>query len=217
LIARKINHVPWIFVNGIRANLASVELLSHLKEAGLKRTAFGVETGDPDVLLSIDKRIDHDTIRAAFKNAKKVGLETIGFFIIGLPGDTEESMEKTIQFAIEVNPLIANFSMMTPYPGTKVYEIVKRKGRMLVHDWDDYVFFDGRARYEMGDLTAELVERKWKEAYRRFYLRPSRVAGTLLRKDFWLNFSRTSRVAFRTIFPKKVKKELAAELGKVKV
>lgn len=214
LIKREINHVPWIFVNGIRANLATVELLGHLKEAGLKRTAFGVETGDPDVLMSIDKRIDHDTIRQAFKNAKQVGLETIGFFIIGLPGDTAETMEKTIQFAIEVDPMIANFSMMTPYPGTKVYEIVKRKGRMLVHDWDDYVFFDGKARYEMGELTAELVEAKWKEAYRRFYLRPSRVAKTLGRKDFWLNFGRTSKVAFRTIFPKKVKKELAAELGK---
>lgn len=217
LIRRKVNHVPWIFVNGIRGNLATVELLGHLKEAGLKRTAFGVETGDPDVLMSIDKRIDHDTIRDAFRNAKKVGLETIGFFIIGLPGDTEESMEKTIQFAIEVDPMIANFSMMTPYPGTKVYEIVKRKGRMLVHDWDDYVFFDGRARYEMGEMSAELVERKWKEAYRRFYLRPSRIVRTLIRKDFWINFNRTSRVAFRTIFPKKVKKELAAELGKTKV
>ncbi|MDQ7028502.1 MAG: cobalamin-dependent protein [Ardenticatenia bacterium] len=86
LIRRKINHVPWIFVNGIRANLASKELLSHLKEAGLKRVAFGVETGDPDIMLSIDKRIDHDTIRQAFQNAKEVGLETIGFFIIGLPG-----------------------------------------------------------------------------------------------------------------------------------
>ncbi len=214
LIRRKINHVPWIFVNGIRANLASKELLSHLKEAGLKRVAFGVETGDPDIMLSIDKRIDHDTIRQAFQNAKEVGLETIGFFIIGLPGDTEETMERTIQFAIELDPMIANFSMMTPYPGTKVYEIVKRKGRMLVKDWDDYVFFDGKARYEMGELTAELVERKWREAYRRFYLRPRRIVRTLLRKDFWLNFPRTSRVAFRTIFPRKVKKELARELGK---
>ncbi len=217
LIRRKINHVPWIFVNGIRGNLATVELLGHLKEAGLKRTAFGVESGDPDILMSIDKRIDHDTIRQAFANAKKVGLETIGFFIIGLPGETEETMEKTIQFAIELDPMIANFSMMTPYPGTKVYEIVKRKGRMLVHDWDDYVFFDGKARYEMGEMSADVVEAKWKESYRRFYLRPSRIIRTLMRKDFWINFDRTSRVAFRTIFPKKVKKELAGELGKVKV
>ncbi|MCB0176677.1 MAG: cobalamin-dependent protein [Anaerolineae bacterium] len=207
-IEHKVNHVPWIFVNGIRANLATKELLGKLKKAGLKRTAFGVESGDPDVLLSIDKKIDHDTIRQAFKNAKSVGLETIGFFIIGLPGETEESMEKTIQFACEVDPMIANFSMMTPYPGTKVYEIAKRQGRLLLDDWEDYVFFDGRARYELGDMTAEMIERKWKEAYRRFYLRPHRVAGTLMRKDFWINWRRTFKVAFNTLFPKKEKDEL---------
>ncbi|MCB0156402.1 MAG: radical SAM protein [Anaerolineae bacterium] len=215
LIEHKLNHVPWIFVNGIRANLATPQLLGKLKQAGLKRVAFGVESGDPGVLLSIDKKIDHDTIRQAFKNAKQVGLETIGFFIIGLPGENEASMERTIQFACEVDPLIANFSMMTPYPGTKVYEIVKRQGRLLLQDWEDYVFFDGKARYELGEMTAELVERKWKEAYRRFYLRPHRIAQTLSRKDFWLNWQRTFKVAFKTIFPKKEKAHLRESVGAV--
>lgn len=215
LIEQNLSHVPWIFVNGIRANLASRELLGKLKKAGLRRTAFGVESGDPDILLSIDKKIDHDTIRQAFKNAKAVGLETIGFFIIGLPGETEESMERTIRFACEVDPLIANFSMMTPYPGTQVYEIARRQGRILVKDWEDYVFFDGRARYEMGEMTAEMIERKWKEAYRRFYLRPHRILMTLTRKDFWLNWRRTFRVAWKTIFPQKEKTQLrkAIEAG----
>ncbi len=208
LIENNLNQVPWIFVNGIRANLATVKTLSKLKQAGLKRTAFGVESGDPDILLSIDKKIDHDTIRQAFKNAKQVGLETIGFFIIGLPGETEETMERTIKFACEVDPLVANFSMMTPYPGTKVYEIAKRQGRLLIEDWEDYVFFDGKARYEMGEMTAELIERKWKEAYRRFYLRPHRILAILTRKDFWLNWRRTFRVAWKTIFPSKEKTEL---------
>jgi len=199
LIAHKLNHVPWIFVNGIRANLADKELLAHMKAAGLKRTAFGVESGDPDILRSINKRLNLDTIRWAFRNAREVGVETIGFFILGLPGETEETMERTIRFAIELDPLIANFSMMTPFPGTKVYELVKREGRLLMKTWEDYVFFEGRARYEMGDLTAELVERKWREAYRRFYLRPSRIVRTLLRKETWLRFPRTVRVAWRTI------------------
>ena len=137
LIEQKLNHVPWIFVNGIRANLASKELLSLLKNAGLKRTAFGVESGDPEILRSIDKKVDHDTIRQAFKNAKEIGLETIAFMIIGLPGETRETMQRTIDFAIELDPVIANFSMMTPYPGTKVYEIVKRQGRFLINDWED--------------------------------------------------------------------------------
>lgn len=212
LIENRLNHVPWIFVNGIRANLASRELLAKLKQAGLKRTAFGVETGDPDILISIDKHIDHATIEEAFKNAKAVGLETIGFFIIGLPGDTRESMQRTIDFACKLDPLIANFSMMTPYPGTKVYELVKREGRLLVEDWEDYVFFEGRARYELGDLTAELQEEMWKKAYRQFYLRPHRILMTISRKDFWLNYRRTFRVAWRTIFPRREKTDLRKQL-----
>jgi anaerobic magnesium-protoporphyrin IX monomethyl ester cyclase len=215
IIEHKLNHVPWIFVNGIRANLASKELLGKLKAAGLKRTAFGVESGDPDILLSIDKKIDHDTIRRAFKSAKEVGLETIGFFIIGLPGETEETMERTIRFAIELDPMIANFSMLTPYPGTIVYEIAKRQGRILVEDWEDYVFFEGKARYEMGEMTADIIERKWRESYRRFYLRPSRVLRIVTRKDFWINWRRTFRMAFRTLFPREEKSELkkAIEAG----
>lgn len=196
----------WVMINGIRANLADVELLGAMKQAGCKRVAFGVETGDEDILESIDKRVTHDQIRTAFKNAKKVGLETVGFFIIGLPGDTEETMEKTIQFACELDPLVANFSMMTPYPGTKVWEQVHRNGgRMLVKDWQDYVFFEGKARYEMGPTTAEAQERKWKEAYRRFYLRPHRVVQTLMRESTWKNFPRTLRMATRIVLPKKTK------------
>jgi anaerobic magnesium-protoporphyrin IX monomethyl ester cyclase len=122
---------------------------------------------------SIDKKVDHDTIRQAFKNAKEIDLETIAFMIIGLPGETRETMQRTIDFAIELDPMIANFSMMTPYPGTKVYEIVKRQGRFLINDWEDYVFFEQQARYEMGEMTAELVEEMYRKAYRQFYLRPS--------------------------------------------
>jgi anaerobic magnesium-protoporphyrin IX monomethyl ester cyclase len=212
LIENKLNHVPWIFVNGIRANLASKELLSLLKQAGLKRTAFGVETGDEEILKTIDKKIDLDTIRQAFKNAKEIDLETIAFMIIGLPGETRESMQRTIDFAVELDPVIANFSMMTPYPGTKVYEIVKRQGRFLINDWEDYVFFDQKARYEMGDMTAELVEEMYRKAYRRFYLRPSPIMRRLKTKDFWFNLHRNVRIAMRTFLPSKEKSGLRKQM-----
>jgi len=205
LIDNKLNHVPWIFVNGIRANLATKEMLGLLKQAGLKRTAFGVESGDPEILRSIDKKVDHDTIRQAFKNAREVDLETIAFMIIGLPGETRETMQRTIDFAIELDPVIANFSMMTPYPGTKVYEIIKRQGRFLINDWEDYVFFEQKARYEMGEMTAELVEEMYRKAYRSFYLRPSPIMRRVKTKDFWLNLPRNMRIAANTFVPKKEK------------
>ncbi|MBC7224152.1 MAG: radical SAM protein [Anaerolineae bacterium] len=199
LIQEGLNHVPWIMINGIRANLADEELLGRMRQAGCIRTAFGVESGNQEILDSIiHKQLTLDQVRAAFRAAKKVGMETIGFFIIGMPGETEETMEDTIRFAIELDPLVANFSMATPFPGTELYEIVKREGRILAEDWDDFLFYEGKARFEMPGLPAELVERKWREAYRRFYMRPKRILRTLTRKQTWLDLPRTLRVAWRT-------------------
>jgi len=61
------------------------------------------------------------------------------------------------------------------------------------------------------------VERKWKEAYRRFYLRPHRIVQTLSRRDFWINWRRTFKVAFKTIFPAKEKTELRQSVETVAV
>jgi len=200
LISEGLNHVPWIMINGIRANLVDEELLGRMREAGCIRTAFGVESGNQEILDTvIDKRLTLEEIRAAFKAAKSVGMETIGFFIIGLPGETEETIEDTIRFACELDPLVANFSMATPFPGTEMREIVLEKGRLLAQDWEDYAFFEDKPSFEMDGLPAEVVERKWKEAYRRFYLRPNRILRTLLRKKTWLDLPRTARMAWRTI------------------
>ncbi len=202
LIERKLHHVPWIMINGIRANLADEELLGRMRRAGCVRTAFGVESGNQQILDSIiHKHLTLDQIRAAFTAAKRVGMETIGFFIVGMPGETEQTMDDTIRFACELDPLVANFSIATPFPGTEMYDTVKAQGRVLADTWDDFVFFEGKARLEMPDLPAALVERKWKEAYRRFYLRPRRIWRTLRRKETWLSLPRTLRVAWRTVMP----------------
>jgi anaerobic magnesium-protoporphyrin IX monomethyl ester cyclase len=116
-----------------------------------------------------------------------------------MPGETEETMEDTIRFACELDPVVANFSIATPFPGTEMYEVVRANGHILADTWDDYVFFEGKARFEMPGMPAELVERKWKEAYRRFYLRPGRIGRTLLRKQTWARLPRTARVAWRTV------------------
>jgi radical SAM superfamily enzyme YgiQ (UPF0313 family) len=200
LVEEGLNEVPWIMINGIRANLADKEILGAMVRAGCIRTAFGVESGNQAILDSVvDKHLTLDQVRAAFQAAREVGMETIGFFIVGLPGETAATMEDTIRFACELDPVVANFSIATPFPGTEMYETVKAGGRILADGWDDFVFFEGKARFEMPGLPAELVERKWKEAYRRFYLRPKRVAWTLRRKETWLRLPRTARVAWRTL------------------
>jgi anaerobic magnesium-protoporphyrin IX monomethyl ester cyclase len=200
LVDEKLNHVPWIMINGIRANLADEQVLGAMKRAGCRRTAFGVESGNQGILDSVvDKHLTLDQVRSAFRAAQAVGLETIGFFIIGMPGETEATMDDTIRFACELNPMVANFSIATPFPGTDMYHTVQAGGRILAETWDDFVFFEGKARFEMPGLPADLVERKWKEAYRRFYLRPRRIVRTMVRKETWLRLPRTTRMAWRTV------------------
>jgi radical SAM superfamily enzyme YgiQ (UPF0313 family) len=200
LVDEGLNHVPWIMINGIRANIADEEVLGAMKQAGCLRAAFGVESGNQAILDSVvDKQLTLEQVRTAFKAARAVGLETIGFFIVGLPGETEATMDDTIRFACELDPVVANFSIATPFPGTQMYETVKAEGHILAETWDDFVFFEGKARFEMPGMPAELVERKWKEAYRRFYLRPKRIARTLARKETWLQLPRTARMAWQTV------------------
>ena len=185
LIAEGLNTVPWITIHGINARNTDEELLRLMKQAGCKRVGFGVESGNQRVLDSIKKQQTVEDVRRAFANAKNAGLETMGFFIFGLPTDTEETMEDTIRLALELDPELANFMIAAPFPGTEMYDIILQEGYLFSHDWRDFAIHDEKARFEIGDLTAELVERKWREAYRRFYLRPSRLWRRVTSPDTW--------------------------------
>jgi len=185
LIAEGLVQVPWVTVHGMRADHTDAELFRLMKQAGCKRVGFGVESGNQAVLDSIRKRQRLDDVRMAFKHAKAAGLQTMGFFIFGLPADTEESMDDTIRFALELDPDLANFMIAAPYPGTELWEIARRDGRLFSMNWQDYAIHDEKARYALPTLPPELVERKWHEAYRRFYLRPSRVWRKAVSADTW--------------------------------
>jgi anaerobic magnesium-protoporphyrin IX monomethyl ester cyclase len=160
LVDEGLNHVPWIMINGIRANLADEEVLGAMKQAGCIRAAFGVESGNQEILDSVvDKHLTLDQVRQAFKAARTVGMETIGFFIIGLPGETEATMDDTIRFACELDPVVANFSIATPFPGTQMHETVKEQGRILADTLDDYVFFEGKGTWLRLPRTARMAWR----------------------------------------------------------
>jgi anaerobic magnesium-protoporphyrin IX monomethyl ester cyclase len=185
LTSEGLNTVPWVPIHGMRADHADPELFQLMKQAGCKRVGFGVESGNQAVLDSIKKRQTLDDVRRAFQWAKDAGLQTMGFFIFGLPSDTEESMEDTIRFALELDPDMANFMLAAPYPGTELWEIARRDGRLFSTNWRDYAIHDEKARYELPTLPAELVVHKWHEANRRFYLRPRQLWRKARNPDTW--------------------------------
>jgi radical SAM superfamily enzyme YgiQ (UPF0313 family) len=129
-------------------------------------------------------------VRKAVGFAKTAKLETMGFFIFGMPGETEETMEKTIKLAVELDPDLAHFMMAAPFPGTAMWETLKEHGDVFSDnmDWSQLAIQSDRAHFAFGNLPKETVERKWHEAHRRFYLRPKRMARILQRKDTWLRF-----------------------------
>jgi radical SAM superfamily enzyme YgiQ (UPF0313 family) len=176
LIRERLNTVPWVTIHGMKVNHVDQELFQLMKQAGCKRVGFGVESGDDRILKYVIKKSQtKDMVRHAFKLCKQAGIQSMGFFILGMPTETEETMENTIKFAIELDPDLANFMIAAPYPGTKLWDIVQREGNVFSHDWGDFAIQESKAHYEIGELKAELVERKWHQAYRRFYLRPARV------------------------------------------
>jgi anaerobic magnesium-protoporphyrin IX monomethyl ester cyclase len=185
LIAEELTDVPWVTVHGMRADHTDAELFQLMRQAGCKRVGFGVESGNQVVLDAIKKQQTLDDVRRAFREAKAAKLQTMGFFIFGLPADTEKSMDDTIRFALELDPDLANFMIAAPYPGTELWEVAKRDGRLFSMDWRDYAIHDEKARYELPSLPPELVEQKWHEAYRRFYLRPSRIWRKAISPDTW--------------------------------
>jgi len=194
LIDQGLTRVPWVTIHGMRADHTDAELFRLMKAAGCKRVGFGVESGNQAVLDAIKKRQTLDDVRRArraFREARAAGLQTMGFFIIGLPADTEASMDDTIRFALELDPDLANFMIAAPYPGTELWDIARRDGRLFSMDWRDYAIHDEKARYELPGLPPELVERKWHDAYRRFYLRPSRIWRRATNPDTWRRLPET--------------------------
>lgn len=204
LIEEKLNNVPWVTIHGMKVNHTDLELFQLMKAAGCKRVGFGVESGDEEILKKVIKKSQTlDMVRAAFKNAKSAGLQTMGFFIFGMPYETEETMDKTIRFALELDPDLAHFMIAAPYPGTELWKLVEKEGILFSHNWDDYAIQADRAHFQIGNLTAELVERKWHEAHRRFYLRPSRLARRLFMRDTWRNLPQRARDVTRVMLGSK--------------
>ncbi len=191
LIEANLNHVPWVTVHGMKVNNTDPELYRLMKQAGCKRVGFGVENGDDWMLRHVIKKGQTVAmVRDAFKWAKQARLQTMGFFIFGMPGETEESMEKTIQLALELDPDLAHFMMAAPFPGTEMWETLEQHGDVFSHnmDWSQLAIQHDQAHFAFGELDKDTIERKWHEAHRRFYLRPRRIMRIATRKDTWRRF-----------------------------
>jgi len=124
-----------------RVNIASPELFRLMKKAGCYYVFFGFESGDDTVLKNAKKDITVSQIKRTVQWAKDAGLICAGSFILGLPGETEESVDKSIKLARELNIYSTTFPIAVPFPGTALREMATKNKyglRILNNNWDDY-------------------------------------------------------------------------------
>lgn len=198
LIERGLNTVPWVTVHGMKVNHTDAELFHLMKQAGCRRVGFGVESGDPDILKRVVKKSQTmQQVRDAFKNARAAGLQTMGFFIYGMPGEDAGTMDKTTDLALELDPDLAHFMIAAPYPGTALWETVKRDGKLYAQTWSDLTIQSDHAHFDYPGMDPKLVEQKWHEAYRRFYFRPKRLWKRATQRDTWMHLPERMKDAMR--------------------
>jgi len=156
------------------------ELLEKMREAGCITLFLGVESADQQMLDSTSKNITIEKIRQAFQLSKKHKIRTIASVVLGMPGDTKESIKRTVNFVRELNPSYAVFSLATPYPGTRFYKESVEKNLIKVKDWSKYTLIS--PVLDTVDCSLEELKKLQYKAFRNFYLRP----GYLLRQ-VWMD------------------------------
>jgi len=158
-------------------NQVDKPLLQAFKDAGCWAILFGAESGVQKDLNAIRKGITPDQIRGAVTIAKEVGLTVYTPFLFGIPGQTYEDGLKTIEFALELDPDIANFHAITPFPGTELYDNIDKYGTMS-EDLTDYTYQG--AAFVPYTMTRDEIAELRQLALKKFYSRPKFLWRRLL-------------------------------------
>jgi len=178
---RKIK-IKFAFPNGVRVDQVDEERLKCLKDMGVYSMAFGVESGNQGILNKVKKGATMEQVRKTYKLAKKLGFETWGFFMLGLYDETEETIKDTINFAKEIDPDVAKFHILKPFPGTEIFDQLNEKGLITEFDYSMYGIHT-RPVHRLPTLSEDDLLEWSKKAYREFYLRPLKIINHILRMN----------------------------------
>jgi radical SAM superfamily enzyme YgiQ (UPF0313 family) len=167
-----------------RVDTLSKKLAEKMKKAGCWIIYLGIESGSQKILDAIGKRITLEQVRKAVKILKDSGIQVLGSFIIGFLQDTKETIKETIKFAKSLNLDYAQFSILTPYPGTPIFDYAKRNNMLLTEDWSKYTAIEPIVK--IGEVSEKEIKALLRKAYITFYLRPRIVMEWLRNKQFSL-------------------------------
>ena len=192
------------FVASSRVDSVDQNLLQNLKNSGLKTIYYGVESGSQRILNLMKKGITLKQAEDAVKSAKNVNLEVLTSFILGYPGETEEDMNKSIKFSTKLDSDYCQYSILTPFPGTPIYNELKEKNLIDNDDWDEYTVLKPVLKYDEMGLNKKMVEKKLAIAYLKYYARPK----------YLLNHRHMLKVMFKTVVRSFILPKLIGGTGK---
>ncbi len=158
--------VTWTVPPGLSIWRVNEELLEAMRASGFYRACFPIESGDPEILRFIRKKVDLDRVLETVELCHRLGIWTYGNFIIGFPEETPESVEKTAQFAVDSGLDMISLYIAQPYAGSDLYKVYKSLGLLDVPHAEASTIF--HTAYHTKHFTADELNAKRQEIYWRF-------------------------------------------------
>jgi radical SAM superfamily enzyme YgiQ (UPF0313 family) len=157
-----------------RVDTVDKEMLSLMKKAGCYSIHYGIESGSQRVLNALKKGFTLEQVEKAIKMTKELGIHIHGYFILGSPTETKDDIEKTIKWAKYLSPDTAQFTILTPFPGTESYKMYL-DSTPNPKNFEEFRFYDDIVFFESEELPREEILKLRKKAYHDFYMRPSYI------------------------------------------
>ena len=156
-----------------RVDVMDKEMIDSLKSAGCHTILYGIESSNPEILKMMNKGISPELVVETIRYTKQSGIDILGFFLFGFPGETRETIEDTIRFSLELPLDYALYSILLPMPDTEVYRYYQERG--LGDFWAEYTLDEskpGLIEFVDTGVTRAETEAYALKAYKRFYFRP---------------------------------------------
>ena len=184
-----------------RVDTVDDEMLMEMSKAGCYRIYYGIESGVESILKTLKKGTNLDVIKKNVALTKKNNIMTFGYFMVGCPGETKETIKKTVKFAKELNLDYAQFSKLSTLPGTELYEMLKPQ---LGYDYWQKFILNEKSRITLPryrcSLSEEEIEEEIRKAYIQFYFRPVQLIKKISRTKSFDELRRDFKAAFSMVF-----------------
>lgn len=171
-----------------RVDRINEEMIRSAKAAGCVEAGFGIESGSQKVLDACKKGITIAQIRDAIRICKAHDIKTMASVVLGLPGETEDTIKETFRLMEELDPYYCQYATAVPFPGTEMFSMLKERGQILTEDWEKYNPLEALPVFQTPQLSREQLAAYKKKGYMRFLLRPSFVLKRIDTKNLLWNF-----------------------------